>query len=280
MKNKNTKKLFSALGGIYAGINFFLLLLFYIPVYILGVESSTWYDGWYYSSRIITSFVEFLMPVPFAVILFFKAREERFWQLAHKALYFALPKIAYILPYYYLYSLSYGYDSLEGLLISLGVTAVSVVIADLHILLLYFVIGFTARRIAAAKMRATLPHSYEKKPLYAIEAEFGREIEHDLDECIDKRGVFDIQLPFVGAIFAASLVEFTYSLLSEIATTVSYLLECAGDYRLDEIIYIVVCFTLILVELFAAHALGYFAKIFITEKYKSTDETEIYDGNI
>ena len=280
MKNKSTKRLFSALGGIYAGVNLFLLLLFYIPVYVLEVEMSTWYDGWYYSSRIITSFVEFLMPVPFAVILFFNAREDRFRQLAHKALYFALPKIAYILPYYYLYSLSYGYDSLEGLLISLGVTVGSIVISDLHILLLYFVIGFTARRITASKMKATLPRSYDKKPLGAIEAEFEREIEHDLEESIHKRGIFDIQLPFIGAIFAASFVEFTYSLLSEIASTVSYLLECAGDYRIDEIVYIVVCFTLILIELFASHALGYFAKIFITEKYKSTDETEIYDGNI
>lgn len=272
---KNRKKLYSALGGIYAGLNFLLLLIFYIPVYVIGVETSDWYDAWYYSLTLVTGFFEFLMPVPFAVILYFTSRGEKIGVLATRALCFALPKIAYTLPYYYLYSLSYGYDSLEGLLISLGVTLGAVIIADLHVILLYFVIGFASRRIAAAKMRATLPHSYEKKPLGLVEAEFQSEIEHDLEGCIKKRGVFDISSPFIGAIFAAAGVEFVYSLATEIASTVSYLVEFAGDYRFDEIIYIVICFILILIELFAAHAVGYLAKIFITEKYKQTEEKEM-----
>ena len=279
MEENKRKSLFPIVGGIYAGINLFLLLIFYIPVYVLNVEMSTWYDGWYYASSMITDFVEFVMPIPFAVLLYFTSRNS-LSTLVQRTIYFALPKIVYILPYYYLYALSYGYDSVEGLLISLAVTAGGVIISALHVLLLYFVIGFAARRIAALKMRATLPHNYDKKPLGAIEAEFHDEIEKDMDEYVYKRGVFDVSSPIIGGIFAASAVEFIYSLAVEIANTISYLVEYVGDYRLDEVIYIVLCFIMILIELFAAHALGYLTKIFITEKYKNLKKEAKSDGNI
>ena len=68
-------------------------------------------------------------------------------------------------------------------------------------------------------------------------------------------GIFDFSNPFPLGIFAAAFTNFCLNLIREAIDTVQYLVDYAGYYRVDEIIYITACYIFLLLELFACHAI-------------------------
>jgi predicted exporter len=168
-----------------------------------------------YFSMYATEIVGWLMPCVCAVILTVTCLHYDLRTALIKGIPLALTNLVYTIPYYYLIGIAYRLDSIESILLSLGVSAAYLLLFYAHTLLL-----FLAARYLLSRTRE------------AISLSEGRTL--------------DLSSPATLGIFAISAVEFIIRLCIEIWQSVSYFIEYAGDYRGDDILYMLIRFVFIL----------------------------------
>ena len=248
------KKLFLITSLAFAGVNLLVFLTFFIPNYVF--EEST--EIIEYTRIFLTKFAEFALPTIAASILFKICFDSGIKSIIKGAVIFALPRIVYLLPYYYLYHIAFGYDSIESISLSALVTVFGVAINALVILALFFIARLLATNAAMKPIIAKLPPKVQQNLTKETKSEARLEAVKSLSAVDIPEQAFDLQNPITLGIFGAAFSGFGINLLSEIIDTVTYLVDYAGYYRMDEIIYIVVCYLFLMAELFATHLIAHF----------------------
>ncbi len=247
------KKLLYLISACYCAINLTLLLMFHIPLNVIG-ESSAAYD---YFRYFLTEAFEMLMPAVGAVLLFTLYPDRRASRLLLPTLAFSLPRIVYLLPYYYLYATYSGNDWQESLGISLLITLFGVAINFGATYALALLSRLVAVRALLGEICYGLPESKR------CDKESRRALLHEaktaLPERISEKGLFDLSAPATLGVFVTAFAVFLYSLLFEAYEIISFIIEY-GSFYSDELIYTVAKLIFIFIMLFVMHICCYFTK--------------------
>ena len=135
--------------------------------------------------------------------------------------------LLFSIPYYYIYYIGTGYDSVESIINSLLVSVLMVLTTALHSLLLCLIPYLVMRsKDKNADMRKTL----------------------DSDFTVSK--VLDTSSVWVKASFAICIGEAIFLFIFEVIDTVTFFIDYGMTYRIDEILYIVLSY-IILLPIFA-----------------------------
>ena len=259
-----TKRLYLISALSFCAVNFASFLIFFIPNYVIEADI-----GWFeYVRLFFNKFVEFALPPIAACLLMSAYFDGGIKKSLIYAIYLALPRIIYLLPYYYLYHIAYGYDSIESICLSGLVTVFGVALMWAHIAVLFLLTRMVAIRTIAKSLANDLPPAVQKSIPIDIKKMLNKQAKKSLGEEINFTGAFDFAAPMTLGIFAAVFGEFTVNLMREISDTVIYLVNYAGYYRIDEIIYITGSFVFLIIELLLVHIISYrvFKKINREEK--------------
>ena len=176
------------------------------------------------------------------------------------ALAIAAAKIIYSLPYYYLYFLSIGYDSIDGIPLYTLSALLAVIFEWAKLLLFFTLIYLTSRRHIMRELILTLPKAHQKKPTEKEKQVLHASADARLAGELTLGGVLNFDAPVTLSIFLASVGQFVYALSVEIKNAVDYLTEFAGNYRTGEIIYMTFCFVFVVAELIISHLVCYYLK--------------------
>ena len=152
-----------------------------------------------------------------------------------------LSTLVYSIPYYYFYYFYVTVDSLEAILFGLLNTLFDCIVFYLQSLIVYFVVRWLTRVIAKRKKGA------------------------EIGDLISESSAFDLSRPVSLAMFIAVGIKFLVMLVTEIITTVGYLVDFSDSYKIDEIVYILLSYVFLLAELVATQYLIFFAKKRIEE---------------
>ena len=186
----------------------------------------------------------FILLALSALLLMPKLEDRGFIGALPVALLISLPSLCRNIPYNYLYYISYGYDSVEALLLALLYSALIIALSAL------FTLGLSALALRALHKRG--------------------------GDCIDfctRTNPFAPKTPSGASVFIICSVCFALTLLLEIYDTAYYLIEYSGRYALDEIIYITLRFIFIIfVYVFALWFID-----FIKNKILAKRFVEVYD---
>ncbi len=212
------KRLFGKYFLWFAGANLASFLLYYISSYILGIDAVE------YVRYFICEAIDFALPVVAAALG--AAAMGRFGFKGLLVLPFAsLGRLVYAFPYFYLYFVEGGLLSSEALILAVPFSLGAALLDCIAVGFLSFIIYTVASSMA------------KKRGL-------------GYSECAESVGApFDFSSEFTVAVFSVGGIVFVINLAIEIFETVSYVLGYSGAYRLGEIVYIVVSFIMILVEL-------------------------------
>ena len=259
------RKLLYVLSAGYSVINLSLMLMFHIPMNIIG-ESSTAYD---YFRYFLTEAFEMLMPTVGAALLFALYHERRASELLIPTLAFSLPRVFYLLPYYYLYATFNGNDWQESLGISLLITVLGVAISFGVTYGLSMLIRLVTVRSLASEIcdTAEAPKAMDKESRRRL-AESARKL---LPERVGERGLFDLSAPATLGVFVSAAAVFLYSLLFEIYEIIAFLAEY-GSFYAGEIVYTVGKLVFVFCMLFVMHISMYFAKNCAAARFADTDK--------
>ena len=273
---KDFKKSISRCFLVYLALYFALFLLFYIPNYV--IEDYAYLVGDFEYVRLFFSMLfEFTLGASGAVVLFvvlIKRGGVITSRVLSGALAIAAAKIIYSLPYYYLYFLSIGYDSIDGIPLYTLSALLAVIFEWAKLLLFFVIIYFTARRHIMRELILTLPKAHQKKPTEKEKQVLLASADARLAGELTLGGVFNFDAPVTLGIFLASVGQFVYALSVEIKNAVDYLTEFAGNYRTSEIIYMTWCFVFVVAELIISHLVCYYLKNTLAKRIDSKTETE------
>ena len=240
-------------GLIIANLLEFLML--FIPSYVLEIDI-----GYAEYVRIfLNKLIEVSIPTLGAILMFAIGGG---WKFALSgALGLAMTRIIYLVPYFYLYfieptNVGYLYDSTEAILLALLVSLFGALLLFGQIVLFYYVIRLLAKFSARKPIIAALPPKQRESLDKKDKAKINLQADKIIDESSDVGNIFDLSSPLPLGIFSAVFIQFAISLVSEIFGTVEFLIEASGSYRTGEIIYIMVCYLFILLELVVLHAIG------------------------
>lgn len=267
---RSFKKSMAGCFWVYLLLNLVLFLLFYIPNYI--IEDYAYIVGDFEYVRLFFSMLlEFLIGVSGAVVLYVILLRTGGVTLSR-----VLPGSAVIaaatfinsLPYYYLYFLAYGYDSIDGIPLYTLSALLSVIFEWIKLLLLFSLCYFVSRRHIMKELTLTLPKNQQKKVPKKVKRELHLAADSRLSDELAEGGMFNFDSPITLGILLASAGQFVYAFAVELKNAVEYLTEFAGNYRTGEIIYMTWSFIFILVELAVCHALCHALKNFLAKKLK------------
>lgn len=266
----NQKRLFRiAFGGLVL-INLLLFLIFYIPNYILEASSI----AWDYFNHFLTRLFEFILPAISAVLLFVGAKNGSTRQALISAIWLSLPRFIYLFPYYYLYETAYGSDWIESITISFLINILVIALYWAHLVALYLIMLCSARSMIKRTIITEYPKAYaEKIPKDAL-PEFNKRIYSELSREMKRDGIFNLDLTVSFAIMLGCIAEFVYRLALECVDAISFLIEYAGTYRTDEIIYMIFSFAFILLEALIAYVLCCLVKRIAVKQLYEKDAEE------
>lgn len=251
-----TKKihLFTLISFILA--NLFAYLLFHIPTLVLE-ETYEWLE---YTRAFITKFIEFVLPTVSATVLFIDCYELGTKQTLIKALTLSLPRILYLLPYYYVYYIVLAFDSIEAVFRSLLVTLFGTALFFGVSLLLLHVMRVFSRMPFVKELKKSLPVNLQERTPKDVKRKLVEDADKKLAENIGCGNVFDFSCPENLGIFASVFFVFGIELIREIIESIIFVIECEGILFADEIIYMTGCYLFLLVELILAHTLSVLIK--------------------
>jgi hypothetical protein len=225
----NTKGLYLRLFSVFSVCEILLFLAFYLNNFIF--EYTPVIDTLEYIRRFVDDLIHFAIPCVSAVTVHINykigARSDVFAGTA----YLTLSRLFYTVPYYYLYHIYVGYDSIESIIASLTVSVIICAVTYLWILLLMLI--------------ANISLSFKCKRCGTDQASALSEIEF-----------IDLNAPATFSCAAVVFVAFAAELTEEIINTVIYLIDYSGTYRTSEIIYIAFCFVFLAVKLLCTHILA------------------------
>ena len=225
----NTRRLYLRWFLIFAAAEILLFTAFYLNNFIF--EYTSVIEKLEYVRIFADDLIHFAIPCLSATVLFIHYKNGGVRSVYIGSLYLVLSRLFYTVPYYYLYHIYVGYDSVESILASLLVSVLICVVTYLWILLL-MLIGNVALSFKCKKIGASQPSSL---------------CEYEL---------IDLNSPATFATLAMIFVAFIAELAEEIINTVTYLIDYSGTYRTSEIIYIVFCFVFLIVKLLFTHILS------------------------
>jgi hypothetical protein len=171
-----------------------------------------------------------------------------------EALGYALPVLIYTVPYYYLYALAYGYDSIEGLVAGLLVGATQLALLYGVILAGFALLKWSAVRSAERVAIINVPELRRKNMTHEIRREFERDVHSSMLSAIEDERIFSTRSVIVNSTFIAALARFGYGLAEELYTTISYLVDYVGTYRADELFTMLIGYAALIAELLIATA--------------------------
>ncbi len=248
-----TKKKYISFSLLSLSLLYLLVFIsFYILDYLPSVRLLEVSDAVYYTVTTLASLVEYCLPI-LAAATGFALFAGDLKKSAIASLVLAAPRLFYLLPYYYLYEIAYGNNSLESLGLSSLITLVMVIALTIHIFLLilimHFVTLFVRARQLAPKHRPGKQNKDERQMLR-------RQAWQELSEQIEHKALYDLSVPVTAGIFSAALLDFIYLLVLEVINAVKYLSEYSGSYTLEEIGLMAASFLFILLKLILAHTLA------------------------
>ena len=128
-----------------------------------------------------------------------------------------LSRAAYAIPMYYLQFVVFeDYDSIDALLYGLFPALLWVLLSYALSILAYLIIKLFIYK--GAKSGA------------------------DADKIYKPSGLLNFENPLSRGFAAVALLGFTYELITQLVTTISYLTEYAGDYAFGDIAYMLICY--------------------------------------
>ena len=247
----NLKKTVGISAICFGGFSLLIFLMFFLPNYVISGEVG----NFGYVIDFFGRLVEFCLPVVGGVIcLCISVFFGRGAVLSSCAILSAT-RALYLLPYYYLYFIAYGYDSIESILLSAVVTILGVALEFGLMLLLCYVARASAMRGIRKGMTDAEARSFSR-----LTKDEGNRLMADklADILCGRMGLkymFDLACPIKRGIFFAVICQFAVSLVQEVARTLNYLISYAGYYRVDEIIYMMISYIFILFEMILAQVL-------------------------
>ena len=194
--------------------------LFYLRL-IYVFEKDFWLYGSYFFQYVLDNFITLFVAV---AVISGRGYETTVGRL-FSSLKLSLPRLAYLVPYYYLYYLSLGYDSLESL--------TNLTIRNFF-MLIFFVI--------------------EIEIYYHIAVAFSKKAEKKWD-FFKRSKCFDFTSGAAVAVFALCFMRFVMNLVREGIDILIYLYDYEEFYSHNEIIYLLIKITLAFASLFLSHLL-------------------------
>jgi hypothetical protein len=195
-------------------------LIYYVPgLYAYEFEYLA------YISDFLCLVIDFMIPAFSAFVLLLSS--EGLPRTILSAFKLTLPRLIYTVPYFYLYYIYQGFDSMESLALLSLRSAVFLLIFTLELLLLYY----GARLILKLTRRGEALDFSKPLPF------------------------FDTATASAFAILMISFIKFILNIISEIVDTVTYLIDYAGEYHADEITYMILRYLFILASLLITHLL-------------------------
>lgn len=238
---------------ILSALYVYIYLLFHIPNYVFDPDDlvGTSRDVYLVIRQASEKIVNYLAPALVAALVF--VTESRVKWAAVAATVYSLPVLLYSIPFVYLYGISEGYDTPESVGISLGISALGLLIQILRALALYLI----ARLIAAKKMLpAARVELFGAKTPSAAEKGCSAWKRADsmarADICLDK----PLSLESSGGvgIFAICFVEFAVRIVMELISTVLFFANTEGNVSLAELITVILTYVFLLFELLLVFA--------------------------
>ena len=203
--------------------------LFYYIINLLFWES----DAAVYTAYFVGRFFEFAIPIFAAALMLTRIQSTKKTILT--ALIFSLPRIVYLIPYYYLDYVYDIYDSKEAIVLSLATSAVVILVIALKTLLLHAIM-----RLFISRRGLTEP-DFPIRPL-------------------------DLDAPVTFGILTATLLVFIVELGLEIYDTVVFFIEAGTRYRTGEILSIVGSYVFLIAAFLLAHALACLLASYLKKK--------------
>ena len=170
------------------------------------VEFYHLYDVIYASSGFISTGVGMLIPAVSALLLMPVLDDRGFLNSLPTAIILSLPSLVYNLLYNYLLYISYGFDSVEAIILALLYSLMLVLISAL----LTLTVSYIALRVLHKRGA-------------------------DLYSFTTKSNPFAVKTASGASVLIICSASFILAFVSELIDTVSYLIEYVGRYRLDEI---------------------------------------------
>ena len=242
---------------LFAGLCFLNLLLFalyylrdYLPAegfYSLPVAA-------YYIMYYLAAAVEFCLP-PLTAIALFPLANGCIRPSLVSAAVLSIPRALYLIPYYYIYSIGGGNDSIESIITALLIAIAGLALLFCHIILLIFIIRLVTRKAISRLLIADTP--YLKRRDRARELECA--VEKAFPENLGRRDFFDLSVPITLGVFAVAVIEFAAPLITEIVNTVQFFITYSS-YTAEEIFAICFSFIFLLAELMLVQILGMIVK--------------------
>ena len=194
--------------------------LFYLRLIYVFEKDFTLF-GSYFLQYVLDTFITLFVAV---AVISGRGYESNFGRLL-SSLKLSLPRLAYLIPYYYLYYLAEGFDSLESL-INLSIRNV--------FMLIFFVV--------------------EIEIYYHVAAAFSKKSEKKWD-FFKKCKCFDFSCGAAVAVFVLCFMRFVMNLVREGIDILVYLHDYEEFYSQNEIFYLLVKLTLAFISLFLSHLL-------------------------
>ena len=229
------KRFFSRLCCVCMAAYFILLMFYYIPYYIIEPKNLT--EGLVYLFTYAEEIYGWVLACAFSSVAFLYCLDKGIKKSLLPLLLLSLTRAVYTLPYYYLIALDFGFDSVEGLLISLVATVIDVIILFVKTLAACFVVGFISASYKAK--------SFKRDALLSVRG--------SLSQDISPAPAFALTDNISVALLSVCAIEFIYKLALEIYDAVSYIIDYSENYRSDEIIYMVFRFIFILFVFLFSH---------------------------
>ena len=272
--NMNHKKLFAITGISFVFVNLLTFCLFYIPNYVLMLNVA-WLE---YLRIFLEKLCEFLLPAVAATLLFISFSTDGLKKTIRRAICLSLPRIIYLLPYYYLYYIFNFYDSVEAITLSALVTLFGVALLFGQILLLFVIIRSFARMPLLRKAKEALPINERKSTPKDVLRTLKKNADEEVSSSLSDKEFFNFSRPTSLGIFAAVFASFIINFVIEIYDTILFVIDIetsyGGNYYAEEIIYIIACYLFLVVELMASHAICCLIRNALNKNEKENEETK------
>lgn len=230
MKISNSRGILGFTALAVTLLSFVQFLLFYIP------------SGFFYHIDILLiaashliNFFEGLFPVICALIIFTVCADGLKNKILPTAL-ISLTRLAYTIPYYYIYYVADVFNTSESIILSLLVSLLFVISAFLQTFVCIIILSVIEKRANKTSLDRT------RAKLFNI----------------------DDHLNF-GALLC-TVISFVIFFVREVINTAEYLIDNAGGYRLDEILTIVIAYLLLFLFAFIHYTVSVLVKNGILKK--------------
>ncbi len=243
MINYDKKRLASRAFLIYALANVFAYALAHVTYLFQNDVMGELFE---YVSYYVSKSMEFLAPPTIATLAYLVYLTESAKGSILFTLKLSLARLFYSIPYYYLiFIYNYAYDSIESITLSLLASALVILVTVLGAF------------ICIGAYSLILKHcGYDKKDFLKVK------------EPMDFLSSANL------AVMVFALLRFAFSLLKEIYDTVVFFIEYRSDYTAEEIITILVNFTLLFLLLIASYLLATSVKNKIAKNQHTDPESD------